>query len=292
MKNGAKTWWLYRARGLARTALGDKTKAKEEFDFGLAAADAQNDDDGAQSVFEAIGSSLGYDQAIFQLSSRLDAANRWRLLAVDFNIKSGNWQGALDTVQPLLQNKQNLDVAERIRATQYAAEAYQVLGQSQKKNDYLEKSKALYVEWLKDINGSDRLALNNLAYLLAEAMNNPQEAKQYSQRAYEAEKRNGTVAPGIADTHAWVLTLCGGNDADDGLSMLRQLVQDNPEFVEARYHLGMALIKKNRPQEALTQLTTAAEELTKQEMSSAPELKAHIDDALKQAKEMSAAAAR
>jgi tetratricopeptide (TPR) repeat protein/predicted Zn-dependent protease len=292
--NGAngKTWWLYRARGLARAALGDKPMATEQFNLGIAVADAQSDVEGAQAVFEALGSSLGYDQAIFRLASRLNASNQWRLLAVDFNIRNGNWQGVLDTVQPLLDQKQALPVAERIKATQFAAEAYQLLGQSKKNEAYLNKSKALYLEWLKEINPNDRLALNNMAYLLAEAMNNPKEARQYSQRAYDAEKRNGLVAPGIADTHGWVLTLCGGSDADEGLTLLRQLVQNNPDFVEARYHLGMALLKKHRPQEAQTELTTAAEMLTKQDSSTAPELKAHIDDGLRQAREMSAANAR
>jgi len=135
--------------------------------------------------------------------------------------------------------------------------------------------------------------MNNMAYLLlSDGFKKPQEALVYSKRAYDSQWANGFVDPDIADTHGWVLTLCGDPQADEGMSILRSLVREKPDLIEARYHFAMALLRKNRPQEAITEFKAASEKLTALEGKSAevtPELKAEVAAGLKKAQEIGGA---
>jgi tetratricopeptide (TPR) repeat protein len=118
-------------------------------------------------------------------------------------------------------------------------------------------SRKCYIELL-DLAPEDLTALNNLACLLAENLTppRPQEALKYSTRAYEILQRTGQRDPIIMDTHGWVLTLSGQTDA--GIEMLRQ-VNDAKPLPEGHYHLGMAYIQKEFPEEAQRELDVAAE---------------------------------
>jgi Tfp pilus assembly protein PilF len=157
-----------------------------------------------------------------------------------------------------------------------------------------DKARDEYMKWLA-LAPNDRAALNNLAYLLAEDLKKPEQARQYSRQAFEEDRRNGVRDPGVADTHAWVLTLCGGSDAVQGLNLLYSIVQDNPSFLEARYHLGMAYLRSNDAKRAEQQLATAMTQVEQLEQGHGNvdgKLKGEIAQALKQAREQNGDKAR
>lgn len=82
----------------------------------------------------------------------------------------------------------------------------------------------------------DSLALNNLAWLLAESSGRPQEALGYAQRAYYTAAPN---QPGIMDTLAWINHRLGRDDV--ALLLLRRAVALNPSYPDAKLHLGLVL---------------------------------------------------
>jgi len=105
-------------------------------------------------------------------------------------------------------------------------------------------------------------ALNNLASLIAENPKgaNPQEASQYSKKAYDIMKDGSSFYPSIADTHGWILVLCG--QLEEGIEVLRDATNPKEEGripAEAFYHLGEAYLKKSLNEEALTNLERASD---------------------------------
>jgi tetratricopeptide (TPR) repeat protein len=120
-----------------------------------------------------------------------------------------------------------------------------------------EAARKCYVELL-EMTPDDLVALNNLACLLAENMNppRPKEALKYSTHAYDLLKRSGQHDVNIMDTHGWMLTLAGQTDA--GIDILRQ-VNDARQMPEGHFHLGMAYLQKEFPEEAQRELDMASE---------------------------------
>ena len=75
-------------------------------------------------------------------------------------------------------------------------------------------------------------------------------AKLYSTRAYDLDRFKPAPNYLILDTQGWVLTLCGGDDAVEGLNILRQMIVDRDDtrtFIEGRYHLGEAYLRMPVP---------------------------------------------
>jgi|GEM_PF-4308290 len=275
-----RDYWIYSDRGIAHAASGDKSTATGDFDEALKAIDLSKDFEAARDVILKMGQSVGYNQAIARVQPRVASENRWRMLAVDLEIANGNWAGAVEALQPLLAKPDALATDERASMLQKAGLAYQMAGQ-------FDKARKAYEDLLK-IQPTDISVLNNIAYLLAVDMKNPLQAKAYSQQAYDNQIRNGLVNPGVADTHGWVLTLCGGNDAGIGLTILDGIVRDHPDFLEARYHLGMAYLRKKDPKMAEQQLAAAmtmVQQMENQHQAVDAHLKDEIDQGLRQARE-------
>lgn len=286
VSTGMDTWWVHEALGRATCALGDRVRGGQEFDRALSLAEQVTDFDAVAEVIDSTGVSLGTDEARSRLASRL-ADDRWRLVSVRLEERAGNWATALEQAQPLLARTNSLTSAQRLQLLKFAAQAYQLAAEGDStKADALQKSKALYGEFLRD-RPTDRGALNNLAWLLAEDLKQPTEAKQYSLRAYEAEQKSATPDPTIADTHGWVLTLCGGRDAPEGIHVLTSVVTTHPDMVEAQYHLGMAFLMSKRPAQAVAQFTAAIETLKQRKDTGpdlpSPKLAAKLESALKRA---------
>jgi tetratricopeptide (TPR) repeat protein len=90
----------------------------------------------------------------------------------------------------------------------------------------------------------------------------PQQAKVHSALAYAAAPTNRLVA----DTHGWILVLCGGDDQAKGVELLERLVRDHPDFADAHQHLGLAYLKLRQPRaEEAQRLLDRAAELRMQE---------------------------
>ena len=197
-------------------------------------------------------------------------------------MRNNDWTGALADLKPMIDKRQTLTWSDRLPIIRFAAECYQAAGQP-------DKSKPFYLEWLQFMP-NDATALNNLAYLLAEDMNDPNAARQYSQRAYDVGRKFSAIDPMILDTHGWVLTLCGGPASNEGLAILTQVVDAHSDFLDARFHLAMAYLKRNRTSDAIRQLTTAQEQIKTMEdnkVAVRPQLKTAIQSALDKSKPLS-----
>src|SRR5665213_1603780 len=283
LEGGHHDWWVYQARAVGMAVAGKREQSLEQFGKALAAADEAKDQDGYQSAILAMANAVSVDEARARLADKLATSNRWKLLDVNLRMRKADIVGALAELQPLMADP-SVARADRLAAYRFAAEAYQYGGQNDKARD-------CYIQWLKE-SPNDVSVLNNFALLLAENMKKPQEARVYSQRAYDLGRKVGYVDSMVADTHGWVLTLCKGTDASDGMNILSQLVQDHPNFIEARYHLAMALIYRNQQADAIRQLTAALAQIKTLEDQKAPvrpELKKTVEDALARARLTSAA---
>ncbi len=100
------------------------------------------------------------------------------------------------------------------------------------------ESKELYLKVLEK-SPNDPVALNNLAYLLMDQLNSPQEALAYSQRA-NAVIRDGTPQKSsVLDTIGWNLVLLGR--FDEAISRLGRSIEIDPGIASVHYHLAEAL---------------------------------------------------
>ena len=170
----------------------------------------------------------GYEEAIKRLSARVanDPDNRWNLLLASMYRGNGNFPRTAELVDSMLADPKN-----QVDKVKYAKDPKKDPGRRRRipilwaaadifqngpKPD-LEKSRAAYVELLQ-LEPENLAVLNNLAYLLSEAMtpSRPQQAKVYSGKAYDISKSSGSPNDLIFDTHGWILTLCGGDDARRG----------------------------------------------------------------------------
>lgn len=98
---------------------------------------------------------------------------------------------------------------------------------------------------------NNAIALNNLAYVLAESSMNLDEALTLAQRARNLVPND----PNIIDTLAYVYMK--QNLVDRAIALLEEVVARHPEVVLWRYHLAMALHQKGLNERARRHLETA-----------------------------------
>jgi Tfp pilus assembly protein PilF len=128
----------------------------------------------------------------------------------------------------------NSSGAEKANIGRSAGQVFYDLGVAEtgpKRADLLAISEKAYLESLS-VAPDNNDALNNLAYLYVEYLNQPDKAFPYAQRAY-------ILSPGVAnvaDTYGWVLAKLKRYDkAIDVLEQVIEVPEGNPAF---RYHLG------------------------------------------------------
>src|SRR5438105_4217429 len=78
------------------------------------------------------------------------------------------------------------------------------------------------------------LALNNLAYIYAEKLNDPKRASELAQKARSIAPTN----PSVLDTLGWITYKQG--DYKQAADLLRESVVKSPDNPEIQFHLGMA----------------------------------------------------
>lgn len=110
-------------------------------------------------------------------------------------------------------------------------------------------SKPVYEEVLK-LQPDNAVALNNLAYLLAESGQDLDHALTLAQRA----KQRMPNDPNVSDTLGWIYIK--KNLSEQAIQIYRDLVQKNPNHVTWRYHLAMALYQKGDKLAARRELET------------------------------------
>ncbi len=132
-----------------------------------------------------------------------------------------------------------------MRAQMTSALIYERTGDVSKARDAYEKVIATHPDFLQ--------ALNNLAFLYGDRLDQPD-------RAYELAKQARALQPNdsaVADTLGWILFKRG--DYQQALSVLTESVGKSPENPEVQYHQGMAAYMAGNPHLARTALQRAAE---------------------------------
>jgi Flp pilus assembly protein TadD len=112
-------------------------------------------------------------------------------------------------------------------------------------------AKDAYEQAIK-LNPQDGVALNNLAFLIAESGSGDlDQALTYAQRAKQ-------VFPNlteVSDTLGWIYLK--KNMSDNAMDIFQGLVNQKPENSTYRYHLGMALAQKGDKPRAIRELQQA-----------------------------------
>ena len=133
-----------------------------------------------------------------------------------------------------------------------------------------DKLRPVYEQILR-LSPDNAIALNNLAYILADNGVDLDQALTYAQRA----KQKAPNHPDIADTLGWVYIK--KNLSDDAIKIFRDLLARKPDHVTWRYHLAMALVQKGDKLQARRELETALKNRpTKDEDSKIRELLSRI----------------
>lgn len=113
-----------------------------------------------------------------------------------------------------------------------------------------DKARPLYEQILK-IKPDNALALNNLAYLLADSGTDLDQALTMAQRAKQAFPQDSN----IADTLGWIYIK--KNLSDSAISIFKDLVRQEPDRSTFHYHLAMALAQKGDKASAKKELEAA-----------------------------------
>jgi len=291
---GLDAWWLRDQRGLAlaRRQDADPVKALAEFDQALKMADAAGDGNAAEFILRSMAGSvarlepdgaghnkrvtIGFDEAIQRTQARTqkDPDNRWRLLLASLYRGKGDFANSAKMVEAMLADPANKPAERRLPVLRAATDIYQ----NSPTPDYA-KARAAFTELLA-LSPNDITSLNNFAYMLAESIKPPEPAlaKKYSEQAYNLSRMSGSPNDLIFDTHAWVLIQNGGGDVSSGIKILQDVVQRQPELVDAHYHLGEGYLRQAQPSKmmARVELNKALELVRKQESAGRS-----IDKALK-----------
>ena len=275
LAEGHKEGLIYEQRGVARGGLGDKPGALKEFDKALEIAMSAKDAAGAADVLRSMRPAVGIDDVLARLDKVPPGVTR-DILEIELYGQKSDATAELRAAQAMLAQGDKLTRSQRIIAIRSAAESYYALKQP-------ENAREMYDQLLK-LQPDDIVLLNNLAYLTAEDLHQPKDAKFYSSRAFDLAQRTGGNAE-VADTHGWVLTLCGDRDAQMGLIILERLVDSNATLLKARYHLGRAYMLQQHPQQARLQLVMVQQkidELLKNHQPVDDELKNGVQQAMRE----------
>ncbi len=236
---GKKYWWVYFASGLAKGGAGDKPAALADLDKAIAVGDAANDGTATIRVLTEMAAKISFDEALHRAEKRAKEDSTWRMFVLQLYRYKADWPDAVKSAEAIDAEKSNLPTPQKIIVANTLAAGYQSMGET-------DKARQAYMSWL-ELAPTDPVPLNNLAYMLAETLHQPAQAKIYSQKALELVEKSGGDVNSVRDTHGWVLTLCGGHDARAGLKLLQQVVEENENFIEGRYHLGEAYLRGPQP---------------------------------------------
>ncbi|MBI5763174.1 MAG: tetratricopeptide repeat protein [Planctomycetes bacterium] len=221
--------------GWAYQQIGEKEKAMDTFDRALTAAG--EDFIAYTRVVGDMASVLGKAEALSRAQSRAqaDPKNIEKQKAVLHLLQaSGKNDEALAACKVVT------DLATRDRDIVFARLAQGMLLQQLGR---AEEARTHYEAVLK-VDAKQPLALNNLAYLLADSLNKPAEALPYAQQAVKASPND----PGFLDTLGYVLSMNGRHG--EALGALFRARDQDKKNVAIQYHLGQTYERKGDKIEA------------------------------------------
>jgi tetratricopeptide (TPR) repeat protein len=278
-------WWVHNTEAQAiMMSSKDRTAALAE--FGKALDLAKADPAGGEYVLRSISGAMGYDEELSLVETRAAKDDQFAIFAALLRSEHNDTSDAVKWIDRTLADYDKLSAQQRASALRTAGELYleERPPETQKAIDAYRK--------LLDMMPNDMVALNNLACLLTDPgpAANPQDAKQYSTRAYDLMTQRGLSDPSIMDTQGWVMINTG--QVPDGEQLCRDaLSRAKNDFPDAHYHLGYAYILQNSPDLAVQELTQAKQLMDQAEKNNQKVddlLRARVLDALHKAKQRSA----
>ena len=190
------------------------------------------------TIAMAITSTLGMDAALAFFRERLEKRPDERGTKFALTVllgEKGEYGAQIEKLQELLADLPADDPSRQ-------GERYGLL-QSLSKALHMNKQFAESVkvfEQILEINGNDVVALNNLAYLLMEEMNDPKSAEPYARKAAEQAEKEANVQ----DTLGWNLVLLG--TYDEAIAVLRKAIGLDPAIILVHYHVAEGLYRRSQ----------------------------------------------
>ena len=290
-------WQVHVARGYALKQIPARVaQAEAAFDAGLSSIDARNADEGTQHLIKAMVVTMGSEWTIKRLDARLHP--RWRIQLAELYAGAGQLNKAGEVADSLMAELANVPEHLKLSALKTAGMIYTLSAPTVAGTG--DKAVKAYADYL-DVAERRRLdltvrleAMNNLAYLLAEHLPNPnpERALSYSRRAYDLMQQGSLTMPELVDTHGWVLVLAG--KLDEGITVLSQAATAEGAIPDTFYHLGQAYVQKKAYDLAETNLNRAREVYNQRKAAKLPvdpSLEGRIQAALTKVGQLRAAAA-
>jgi len=179
-----------------------------------------------------------YDLAIAEFQLVLDRIDRNSKGAAEVYLRMGEayrLKGDLDFAISILRQAQTLQPSSPVILNTLAF-TLESAGQRQPAADQYRK--------ILELDPKNGIAMNNLAFILADTDTDPTLALAYALRARQLFPNE----PTIVDTLGWVYLKL--NRADDAIPLFREILQKTPSHATYRYHLAAALELKGDHAEA------------------------------------------
>ena len=272
-------WWLHHVRAMAKARMGGQDEAMAQWEQALTLADQAKDETSIVTVVQGMSHEVGVAKSMPLVTSRAKQDARWLTFAASLYQLQGDSKNAMAAIEQVTGSPGKLSDADQQRAWQVAGAIY-----LQAKPPVADKAIAAYRKVLEKAP-DDLATLNNLACLYVENVTppDPNKALEFSQRAYDLMRKQGTSEPLVMDTHGWVLTQAGR--VKDGIVVLQEVVELHP-FLDARYHLAEAYLKGNYADAAVRQLDAANQMIAAADRARTPvdaQLRNRIQQALSRA---------
>jgi tetratricopeptide (TPR) repeat protein len=230
-----------RARALA--VKGEQTRPQARAGFAKALAMAGGNAEITRTVIGQLQSALPVEDQLPLLEANVenDASGLSELIICQLWLTQKNYDQALGRLARMHDRKpKDVTVLRALSAGYYMAK------QPAKSAEFAQK---LLVEAPDDL-----MALNNLAYMLADDLDRPAEAIEMAQRAVDLVGREDGQRANVLDTLGWVQFRAGR--IDEAVSTLRTSVNLQPMAANC-LHLGTVLAHRGQPELARTELMRA-----------------------------------
>jgi len=233
----------YRAAAFARS--GNALQADSLF----ADAIRQAEQGDLSAVLRAVSLAYGPDAALQKIAGWLSVRpDDWliRFLLADMYKQAQAGKSHADYSRAIDMHKQALALAKDPQAR---AAIYAELGLLYGMSGMWRQAEEAYKQVLQ-VRPNDNAALNNLAFIYVDELNEPQKAEPYAKKAYELRPGDHNVA----DTYGWTLAKLGRYDQAERCLLGSLRIQPQ---AEARYHLGWVHEQTGRLTESLQQYRLA-----------------------------------
>jgi len=246
-KTGPESW-LLAVRGEALGRSGDVAKADEAFQAAANGGNTQQLGYVVQKMMKAYGPQRTIEKFSVWVASRPKDREIYMLMGMLY-----------------INQQQGAKAAEMfLKAVEMAADdnskggAWRELGLSYYQLKEFSKAEEAYLAALK-VTPEDITVMNNLAYMYANDLNQPDKALPHAEKAATMASQN----PDILDTYGWALAKSSRNS--DAERILLRAIQNSEQAAQAalpRYHLGYVYEQAARFAEAIRQYRQGLEAMS------------------------------